>query len=120
MFKEKLKEILDKKGLKNSQLSEMTGIPQTTISQWLNKGSLPAIDKFEKLLIVLDVSPYYFLDIEPKNESHSHEQDNIILKYNKLNSAAQKELDNYLDYLLNKDENLEGHADAESSTSKIG
>lgn len=58
---ERVFELLQHKGISQKDLSERTGIPQSTISDWKNKHVNPAADKIMILCQVLEVSPYDLL-----------------------------------------------------------
>lgn len=58
---ERIFEILQQKGMSQKELSDKTGISQSTISDWKNKKMNPSADKIMILCDVLEVSPYTIL-----------------------------------------------------------
>ena len=58
---ERVFEILQQKGMSQKELSEKTGIRQSTISDWKNKKMNPSADKIMILCDALEVSPYTLL-----------------------------------------------------------
>lgn len=53
---EEYAKIRDSKGLKDGQISKLTGITRSTISDWKHGRSEPKIDKLEKIAEALGVS----------------------------------------------------------------
>lgn len=54
--------LLDEKGLKNSDISRLTGISNMTLSDWKRGKSTPKADKMKKIAEVLSVSVDYLLN----------------------------------------------------------
>lgn len=63
MFKEILLNLLKEKNLNQRQLSQLTKIPTTTISGWLNANRLPDYHALRKLAIFFEVSADYLLGL---------------------------------------------------------
>jgi transcriptional regulator with XRE-family HTH domain len=61
IISDRIFELLKQKGITQKELSEKTGIPQSTISDWKGKRVNPAADKIMILCEALDVSPYELL-----------------------------------------------------------
>lgn len=59
-----LKELMDKHNLNQLQLSEILGIRQSQISNWLNSKSLPGYFSIRVLCEKLKVSADYLLEIK--------------------------------------------------------
>lgn len=62
-FGEKLKLLIDEKGISVSRLAQMTGINRNTLYSFIRRGTQkidPVI--IHKLAVSLDVDPFYFLD----------------------------------------------------------
>lgn len=64
IFKERLKDLIDEKGLNNQKLSELTGIPRTSISNWLNGRRTVQIEALVKIALFFGVSTDYLLGLE--------------------------------------------------------
>jgi len=54
-------ELMKQKNIKQKDFSTLTGIPQSTISDWKKKSTNPASDKIMAICEALDVTPYYLL-----------------------------------------------------------
>lgn len=54
-------ELLKENHISQKSFSELTGIPQSTISDWKKKGTNPSSEKIMIICDVLNVSPYYLL-----------------------------------------------------------
>jgi transcriptional regulator with XRE-family HTH domain len=60
---EKLKRMRELRNYTTSQLAEISGVPQSTISKIENgKSTSPTIDTIKKLAKALNITPMYFLD----------------------------------------------------------
>lgn len=73
---ERVFELLQEKGMSQKELSEKTGIPQSTISDWKNKKVNPSSDKLMIICQVLGVTPY---DILSGTESDKYEQPDFLV-----------------------------------------
>ena len=58
---ERIFELLDKRGMGQKELSEKTGIAQSSISDWKRKKTDPVSEKILIICSVLDVTPYELL-----------------------------------------------------------
>ena len=61
IISERIFAILNEKGLPQKHFSELTGVSQSTISDWKHKKSNPAADKIMLICDVLDITPYELL-----------------------------------------------------------
>ena len=69
---EKLFEVLKEKKITQKKLSKMTGIPESTISDWKRKGKTPGTDKLVQVCKAINVSPNEILgdvDFVVQNDS---------------------------------------------------
>lgn len=64
---EKIKLARKNKHLKQSDLSKILGIANTTISSWETNQSKPDLNILESLCEILEVNPNYFFNLNPKN-----------------------------------------------------
>ncbi len=62
--------ILKEKGISQKAFSEMTGIAQSTISDWKRKKTNPASDKLMVISRVLDISLFELLGADGDNAEH--------------------------------------------------
>lgn len=58
---ERIFDILQQKGMSQKELSDKTGIRQSTISDWKNKKMNPSADKIMIICDALEISPYAIL-----------------------------------------------------------
>lgn len=63
-FKERLKEIMLWKGLKQQELADMLGIDQSNIPKWLKGKSLPSLEIFYRLCLILHEESDYLLGLK--------------------------------------------------------
>lgn len=64
IFAERLKDLIAEKGLNNQKLSDLTGIPRTSISNWLNGRRTVQIEALAKIALYFGVTTDYLLGIE--------------------------------------------------------
>lgn len=103
-------ELLKEKGLSQKQFAELTGISQSTISDWKNKKTNPAADKILSICTVLGISSE---DLLSAGQQETSKPDYLIIhkgseayvffeKYCKLNTGGRKRLFLYLNSLNEK------------------
>lgn len=63
-FPDRFREVIANKDITQTELSKITGITQSSISDWLNGKYLPKQDKIDILAKALDVSPAYLMGWE--------------------------------------------------------
>ncbi|WP_336832825.1 helix-turn-helix transcriptional regulator [Staphylococcus pseudoxylosus] len=97
IFNDRLKELMKSQGLSQAELSRRSEIPRTTISDYINKSSLPNHDKLKKLALALNV------DIEYLNGS----------------SDIEVASDEYMDYLIGELQELNDLVSEISSSSDL-
>ena len=108
---EKLFNILSDRGISQKDLAEMTGISQSTISDWKRKGTNPAADKIVCICDALDISVYELLN-EGQNEKnkqldyvviHKESSEYALLDaYHNLDKSARERLIGYMEALQKK------------------
>ncbi len=86
MFGNKLKEARIAKKLKQSELGELLGLKNTTISNWEQGISNPDVEIIGKLCEILDVSADYFFENLASKEILSFSEKEIIKKYRILDN----------------------------------
>lgn len=108
IISEKIFEILKRKGMKQKEFSEKTGIPQSTISDWKSKKLNPASDKIMLICSVLNVSPYELLSgVESEDYKSTDyimldkktEEYRLIEQYRSLESERRQRLFGYMEAL---------------------
>ena len=64
VFAERLRNLIDEKGLNYQKFSTEIGIPNSTISDWLNKKKTPTIENIPKIALFFGVTTDYLLGLE--------------------------------------------------------
>lgn len=67
-FINKLTQILENKHITDYKFCKDLGLSKNSINHWKN-GSYPTIDKLEKIITYLEISPYDLLEVETKEKS---------------------------------------------------
>ncbi|WP_338946318.1 helix-turn-helix domain-containing protein [Fusobacterium canifelinum] len=93
-FAERLRMALDLKNMKATELSELTGINKSTISQYLSKEYEPKRDRIELFAKVLNVNEVWLTGYDvPMGIDSSDEKDSLVEEY-ELSSDELKEYEN--------------------------
>ena len=88
---DRILELIHEKGMTQKEFSEITGIPQSTISSWKGKKQNPGMDKLQVICDVLKVDPYFLISGSKINETVNMD---YIIVYRK----DQKEYELLIDY----------------------
>ena len=86
-------ELLDKKGLKNSDVARAAGVSNMTLSDWKRGKSVPKYKTMQKIAAFLNVSPDLLLtgnDTRTEAPEYSDDQFEVLHIYAQLNDK-QKE-----------------------------
>ena len=106
-------QIIEEKKISQKRFSELTGISQSTISDWKKKRTNPTAEKIMVICKTLEVSPEWLLsgikaDGERGNPMNWYAIDRnseigiLIDAYNELNNSKRMRLMAYLDALQEK------------------
>lgn len=114
---ERLSKILDEKNITAYKLCKDLNLPKNTINNWKN-GSLPKIDKFAEIVNYLEISPYFLLGIENKNEEFciTEQEKEIIKAYRNVSKEVQKIVKTTLDISKKSKEDIQVERSSESKT----
>lgn len=77
IISERIFKILGEKKMSQKQFSELTGISQSTISDWKTKKTNPAADKIMVICDVLEITPYELLS--GTESRHCRQLDYIVV-----------------------------------------
>ena len=77
-FQKRLKRLLKEKKMTQSDLSKITGITQSSISDWIKGKYLPRQDKVFILAKALQVSPSYLLGYDDVDENLSLDRKSVV------------------------------------------
>lgn len=80
------------KGWSEYQLSEKSGLTQSTISSWYRKNMIPSIPSLEKICNAFDITLSQFFADESDTFSLTDLQKELISESNRLSADQQKAL----------------------------
>lgn len=108
VFSSNLLYIMHKKSITRNQLSDQTGIPYTTITNWIKCETYPRTKALNKLAAYLQCEPYKLISPKPALESSDQSQQedkglkilNITAKMRKLNTADIDKIGEIVDKML--------------------
>lgn len=92
----RIKELCVNKGISFYRLSKISGIPQTTLTNMLNRGTTPSIFTLEKICIALDISLSQFFDINDSIKDLPIDQQELLKMYIKLSDNKKELLKAYI------------------------
>ena len=105
---ERILNLIKEKGMTQKEFSDLTGIPQSTLSCWKTKKQSPGMDKLQVICDVLKVDPYYLVSgtemkdkyVPDSIQIYKDDQEyKIIVEYRKLDKERKSRLLGYLDAL---------------------
>lgn len=103
-FVKRLNQLMTEKNISQNKLAEMTGITQSSISDWANGKYKPRQDKVYLLSEALKVSPAYLLgytDNENLDQNTTKNDNNKIDRlYNQLNDEGKEKVITYTQDLV--------------------
>ena len=104
-FLEKLDLLMESEGINKSKLSQISGVPYTTIDAFYKKGYENAkISTIRKIAKAFGCSLDYLIEDEPKKSPSTTEtapgEDHMIALYRELNHEGQEKLIDYADDLV--------------------
>lgn len=108
---ERIKKLLIDRHITGKQMSLDLGLGVNTLSN-IKRGDVKSVETFSLIAEYLDCSVDYLIGrVEQKNIAAVPDQEDsgtqkLIENYYLLNENAQKELMNYLEYMITKPENL--------------
>lgn len=98
---EKIFELINKKGITQKELSDLTGISTSAISDWKHRGSIPSSLNVKKICKALNVDAKTILGDTDDNENKQYiinETDELydfIEAYNEIPQGAKKRILTY-------------------------
>ena len=115
-------EQMNKKGLTQKEFSKMTGIPESTISDWKKKGNTPKAEKLFDISKALGISLYELLGVDSKASGETvdyhlnNSEAELIETFRKSDSTQQNRILTYsieLSTRMFEEENLSDNEKAE-------
>lgn len=128
-FKQRLKKIISESGQKQKDLAEYVGVKQSTVSDWINKGTSPKIENIYKIVEFFNITfEYLFTGEQPpiKQEMSSSSgsamvaygtatihnspkvsemEEELIEEFQKLNFKDKRKIFDYIDTLKENESN---------------
>ncbi|MCR5203683.1 MAG: helix-turn-helix domain-containing protein [Lachnospiraceae bacterium] len=107
---ERIFEKIEELKITQKRFCELTGIKQTTVSEWKKKKTNPSADKIMVICSVLSVTPEWLLSGTEVNSSRRNQVDwfvidreselgSIVIEYNRMNQNMRGRLVGYIDAL---------------------
>ena len=100
-FSTRLREVLKEKGINQTELSKMTGISKSVISEWLSDKYEPKQDKVYIVAEKLSVSPSWLFGVSSEKEVKS----DVMSIYNQLTPQRQTKVYNFAEAQLHEQNN---------------
>ena len=103
---ERVLDVMKGQGMTQKEFSRLTGIPQSTISEWRRKRTTPSADKLEIICDVLHVEPHFLLSgTETKASSNPEflrvyqdsEEFDLLFTYRHLDENWKSRVKGYMD-----------------------
>lgn len=107
VISERIFQVMEKKHITQTALSERTGISQRTISDWKRKKTNPTLEKVIPLCEALEISPIYLLTGEDDSAAYTvqqarvnenlHEDEQLVVDYyNSMSETKKRRLIAYM------------------------
>lgn len=107
VISERIFQVMEKKHITQTALSERTGISQRTISDWKRKKTNPTLEKVIPLCEALEISPIYLLTGEDDsaaytvqqarvNENLREDEQLVVDYYNSMSETKKRRLIAYM------------------------
>ena len=93
-FAKRLRMALDSRNMKATELSELTGINKSTISQYLSKEYEPKRDRIELFAEVLNVNELWLRGYDLPMENEDDKEKDILIKEYQLSADEIREYEN--------------------------
>ena len=106
---ERVLDLIRGRHMTQKEFSELTGIPQSTMSSWKGKKQNPSMDKLKVICDTLRVDPYYLISGVESSEKynsdytivyHSDEEYELLLEFRKMNQKNRDRLIGYAKALM--------------------
>ena len=101
IFRERLKKIRENRGLSQSQLADMIGLPPSSISHFENGPRKPSFDNLRKLASALNVSTDFLLG-RSDNQEGAAQVDVLARKVNDLPQDSRNAVEAFIQILEDK------------------
>jgi len=97
---DRLTELRQQRNMSVYKLAKLSGIPQSSIATWYQKGLYPPIDKLELLCSVLDISLAEFFNVEPVPLHITDLEGRHLQRYRLLSPKEQKVVELFINTIL--------------------
>ncbi len=79
---ERILQLLDERKMTQKEFAKLTGIPESTVSDWRKKKTNPASDKIMIICHVLDITPEWLLSGVEEDGGRSNKNDYYVIDRN--------------------------------------
>lgn len=93
---ERMKEIMNEKGIKQVELAKALGLSKTTINAWFNNNSDPKTDQLEQIADTLNVSVEYLVTGQERKDHLTGEEKMLVDEFRCLNNTGKKQSLEYI------------------------
>lgn len=102
-WREKVKELMNKKGYTQKKLSELSGINETSVSRYIKGEREPRIDVIINFAKALNVTPEYILDEETEKIVNPYNEIATVIARNG-NDLTPEERNKLIGLILGKED----------------
>ena len=92
---ERIKETMNKKGIKQIELAKALDLGKTTINAWFNNNTDPKTEQLERIAEVLDISIEYLVTGEEKQEHINGDERKLLEQYRSANNTGKTRIMEY-------------------------
>lgn len=114
---ERMFEIMEKKGIKQTTLAEALETKQPTINKWKTRGTTPPMEYLPQICAVLDVSWEYLITGENRTPHYTADERSIIEEYRNCNDIGKGRIREYVQEMrkLHPEQNRESETETKIS-----
>lgn len=98
---DRIEELRNERNLSVYKLAKLSGIPQSTIATWYQKGHMPPIDKIERLCNAFEIPLSQFFTVG-NTVVLSEDQAKLISKWNLLSENEKHSIMSVIDVIIRK------------------
>lgn len=99
---ERIFNIMAAKNIKNIDLAEKLNINKSVISNWKSRNTNPPSEMIVPICELLNIEPIYLLTGKENINNLSHEEINLLNKYNLLTEKNKGKVENFIDERLDE------------------
>ena len=114
---ERIKETMNKKGIKQIELANALDLGKSTINAWFNNNTDPKIEQLEKIAEALDESIEYLVTGENRQPHYTADERGIIEEYRNCDNLGKGRIREYVQEMrkLHPEQNRESETETKIS-----